>query len=127
MDPGRSRRASPAPQTTRPVDAPRQVFRSAREVITVDVIVRDKSGAVVRGGLTAADFEIREDGRPQPVLNFSFEEIRDKAPARMETADLLAGVQEKLQAQTRSAAPAAAATPAPAAPPLNSRPWPDGG
>ena len=110
---------APAPQTTRPVDAPRQVFRSAREVITVDVIVRDKSGAVVRG-LTAADFEIREDGRPQPVLNFSFEEIRDKAPARMETADLLAGVQEKLQAQTRSAAPAAAATPAPAAAPLNS-------
>ena len=64
------------------MDAPRQVFRSAREVITVDVIVRDKSGNVVRG-LSANDFEIREDGQPQQILNFSFEEIRDKAPARM--------------------------------------------
>ena len=37
-------------------------------------------GAVVRG-LTAADFEVREDGQPQEVLSFSFEEIKDKAPA----------------------------------------------
>jgi hypothetical protein len=79
---------------------PQPVFRSRREVITVDAIVRDKSGAIARG-LTAADFEIREDGRPQEVLNFSFEEIRDNAPAKIETADLLAGVEARLQEQTR--------------------------
>ena len=99
---------------SRPVQAPVGVFRSRREIVTVDAIVRDKSGAIVRG-LTADDFEIREDGRPQQVLNFSFEEIKDKAPATIETADLLAGVEAKLQEQTRSpssAAAAAAAAPA---------------
>ena len=97
-----------------PVQAPGGVFRSRREVITVDAIVRDKSGAIVRG-LTAEDFEIREDGRPQQVLNFSFEEIKDKAPARVETADLLAGVEAKLQEQTRSPSSVAAAQAAPPA------------
>jgi VWFA-related protein len=108
--------APPAGQSAQPAaQAPQPVFRSRREVITVDAIVRDKSGAVVRG-LTAADFEIREDGRPQEVLNFSFEEIRDKAPAKIETAELLAGVEAKLQEQTRSPSSAAAAPPAAAAP-----------
>ena len=78
--PPQGQAAQPNPQ------APQPVFRSRREVITVDAIVRDKSGAIARG-LTAADFDIREDGRPQEVLNFSFEEIRDNAPAKIETAD----------------------------------------
>ena len=56
------------------------MFRSRLNVISVDVIVRDKSGAVVRG-LTAADFEVREDGRPQEVASFSFEEITEKRSA----------------------------------------------
>jgi VWFA-related protein len=97
--------------------APQPVFRSRREVITVDAIVRDKSGAIVRG-LTAADFEIREDGRPQEVLNFSFEEIRDKAPAKIETAELLAGVEARLQEQPRT--PSSATSPASTAAPLTS-------
>lgn len=97
---------------------PAAVFRSSREVITVDAIVRDKSGAVVRG-LTADDFEIREDGQPQQILNFSFEEIREKAPNRIETAELLAGVDQKLQEQVRPTASAAPAA-APAAAPINS-------
>lgn len=111
--------APPQPQSAQPnPQAPQPVFRSRREVITVDAIVRDKGGAIARG-LTAADFEIREDGRPQEVLNFSFEEIRDNAPAKIETADLLAGVEARLQEQTRPAA-SAAAPPAPAAATLTS-------
>ena len=109
--------APPQGQTAQPnPQAPQPVFRSRREVITVDAIVRDKSGAIARG-LTAADFEIREDGRPQEVLNFSFEEIRDNAPAKIETADLLAGVEARLQEQTHSSA---SATAAPVAAPLTS-------
>ena len=111
--------APPQPRSAQPnPQAPQPVFRSRREVITVDAIVRDKSGAIARG-LTAADFEIREDGRPQEVLNFSFEEIRDNAPAKIETADLLAGVEARLQEQTRPSA-SAAAPPAPAAATLTS-------
>jgi VWFA-related protein len=110
--PAQGQTAQPNPQ------APQPVFRSRREVITVDAIVRDKSGAIARG-LTAADFEIREDGRPQEVLNFSFEEIRDNAPAKIETADLLAGVEARLQEQAHPSA-SAAASPAPAAATLTS-------
>jgi VWFA-related protein len=113
--------SSPAAQQPQPAQQqpPAAVFRSSREVITVDAIVRDKSGAVVRG-LTAADFEIREDGQPQQILNFSFEEIREKAPNRIETAELLAGVDEKLQEQVRPTASAQPAAAAPAAAPINS-------
>ena len=73
------------------------VFRSGRDVISVDVIVRDKSGAIVRG-LTAADFEVREDGRRQEIVSFSFEEITDKAAPVLQSAELLAGVEDKMAA-----------------------------
>ena len=85
--------------------APRAVFRSGRNIISVDVIVRDKSGAIVRG-LTAADFEIREDGRPQEVASFTFEEISQKAGPAVETAQLLAGVEAKMAEEARGTAPA---------------------
>jgi sulfur transfer protein SufE len=52
------------------------VFKTGRDAVSVDVIVRDRDGNIVRG-LTAADFEIREDGRPQDILSFSFEEIAE--------------------------------------------------
>jgi VWFA-related protein len=88
---------------------PPSVFRSRLNLISVDVIVRDKAGAVVRG-LTAADFEIREDGRPQDVSSFSFEEISQKPLAVLESADLLTGVEARLAEDSkRSVTPAAPA------------------
>jgi VWFA-related protein len=71
------------------------VFRSGRDVISVDVVVRDKSGTVVRG-LTASDFEVREDGRVQEVVSFSFEEITAKPVAAVASAGLLEGVEAKM-------------------------------
>src|SRR5512132_1579064 len=91
----------------------RQVFRSGLSLVSVDVIVRDKSGAVVRG-LTAADFEVREDGKPQDISSFTFEEVTSK-PAAVESADLLAGVEAKVKEDARRA-PAATAAAAPAKP-----------
>lgn len=44
-------------------------FRSSSSVIEVDVIVRDSAGRFV-SGLTADDFEVFEDGVPQPVQQF---------------------------------------------------------
>jgi VWFA-related protein len=51
-----------------------QVARSGAtidvSIVNVDVFVTDKAGNRVRG-LTAADFEIRENGKVQPVSNFT--------------------------------------------------------
>lgn len=44
-------------------------FGTSREVVRIDVVVVDGSGAPVRG-LTAADFEIVEKGRKVPITSF---------------------------------------------------------
>ena len=66
------------------------VFRAIREMVLVDVVVRDRSGQIVRG-LTAADFEVVEDGRPQQVSTFSFQEINRNATPIL-SRELLADV-----------------------------------
>ena len=96
---------APAPQAQQ-----RPVFRSIREVVSIDVIVRDRDGNIVRG-LTQADFEIREDGQPQELLNFTFQEVTDKAPINAAApTELLAGVEAKMAEPVRSATSAAEAT-----------------
>ena len=67
---------APAAQTPQ---QPATVFRSGTELVLVNVVVRDKNGAVVRG-LTRDDFSISEDDKPQTVTSFDFEEL-DKADA----------------------------------------------
>ena len=72
---------SPSAQQTR-----QPAFRSDVDLVVVDVVVRDRSGAIVRG-LTAADFEIREDDRPQQVTSFNVEEVAThRAAERAATA-----------------------------------------
>ena len=46
----------------------KQTFRSAVDVVTIQASVRDRRGHVVNG-LTARDFEIRDNGRLTPVLS----------------------------------------------------------
>ena len=90
------------------------VFRSGTALVSVDVVVRDDSGAVVRG-LTAADFTITEDGRPQQIQTFTFQEIAPVPPgASPPPPALLADLEERLLEEvqrTASASPAAASTP----------------
>jgi VWFA-related protein len=75
-------------------------------LVVVDVVVRDRTGAIVRG-LTANDFEVREDNRTQAVQSFDFEEVTTTAPTTPAPPPLLS-----------AAADAAAASPtAPAAAP----------
>lgn len=86
------------------------VFRAALSMVSVDVVVRDRDGNLVRG-LTQADFTITEDGRPQEVRTFIFQEISEKALAAT-SVELLKGVEEKvLETTARPAAAPAAPTP----------------
>ena len=82
-------------------------FRSAVNLVLVDVVVRDRSGAVVTG-LSGDDFELFEDGVRQPIVSFAFESIGRDAPA-IAGASALAGAGAG-GAQTPLAAPAAGAT-----------------
>lgn len=91
-------------------------FRANVVIVSVDVVVRDRQGNVVRG-LTGQDFEVREDGQPQVVRTFAFQEIRDDAAPPAARVNLLAGVEEKLAtgaaAPVRTAAASESAAPQP--------------
>lgn len=52
---------------------PAPTFRSNVNLVLVDVVVRDRRGSVV-SGLKADDFQLLEDGKPQQILTFAFEQ-----------------------------------------------------
>ena len=56
------------PQQAKPM------FRSGQNLILVDVTVKDKQGKPIEG-LTAADFEVLENGKTQEIDTFTFEKI----------------------------------------------------
>jgi VWFA-related protein len=91
---------------------PRPVFRSGASLVSVDVIVRDRDGGIVRG-LTAKDFTLFEDGKPQDIQTFSFEEIAavpaGGAAGAVRNAGLLEGVADRLDTEVQRA-PGTAAT-----------------
>ena len=67
-------------------DTPRS-FRTGVDLVVVDAIVRHANGEVVRG-LTAEDFEVFEDGQPQVIVSFDFEQVTAAAGA-LEVAPVL--------------------------------------
>jgi VWFA-related protein len=98
--------SSAAPRAQAP-QRPTPVFRSGTELVTVNVVVRDKSGAVVRN-LTQDDFIVSEDDKAQQITSFDFEEL-DHLEARVATTAEATIVLPK---------PAAAGTPAPTPAPV---------
>jgi VWFA-related protein len=48
------------------------------ELVQIDVIVTDQNKKIVRG-LTREDFELLDNGKPQPITNFVFEDSRATA------------------------------------------------
>ena len=61
-------------QSLSPASRAAPPFRSNVNLVLVDVVVRDKAGNIVRG-LAADDFQLVEDGRPQQIASFAFEQI----------------------------------------------------
>src|SRR5690349_13560453 len=47
------------------------------ELVQIDVIVTDKNKKIVRG-LTREDFELMDNGKPQPITHFVFEDTAAK-------------------------------------------------
>ena len=72
--------AAPSPRAQQ-----RSVFRSGTELVLVNVVVRDKSGAVVRN-LSRDDFTVTEDDKPQMITSFDFEELDAPSAERNATA-----------------------------------------
>jgi VWFA-related protein len=56
-------------------------FRSGVDVVRLDVSVLDQNRLPIRG-LTAADFTVLEDGRPQPIIAFDAVDLPDHWSAR---------------------------------------------
>jgi VWFA-related protein len=62
--------AAPAPDAQQPANS-QNVLRAQSRVVRVDVVVTDKKGNYVHD-LTAKDFHVFDNGREQPIVNFSF-------------------------------------------------------
>ena len=104
--------AGPAAQQQQPgQEPPRFEGATSITIVSVDVVVRDSQGNVVRG-LTAKDFQVSEDGRPQKIETFSFQEISTSAAPGALEVQLLEGLEDKVRAEAARAASATAATPA---------------
>lgn len=77
------------PAQTRPTPSAAQgatdeVVRITTNLVQVDAVVTDKDGKVVTD-LKAEDFELREEGRVQPITNFSFIPLEPAAAAAATT------------------------------------------
>jgi len=57
------------------------VFRGSADIVVADVQITTRSGDVI-GDLTAADFTLKVDGKPRPILNVVHERIDDARPAK---------------------------------------------
>jgi len=61
-------------------EPPRPTFRATTRLVEVSVVVRDRDGRPLQG-LTADDFKISEDGKPQKIELFTIQDDRVGAPA----------------------------------------------
>lgn len=71
--------AAVATGAVRQAPQPPPRFRTGVEVVELDVSAIDKDGRPVRG-LTAADFTVLEDGKPQLIVQFTAVDIPDPPP-----------------------------------------------
>ncbi len=98
---GQSRTAAQQQQEQGTKEQPFSLITNVN-IVSVDVVVRDSSGNIVRG-LKKEDFTVLEDGKPQKIENFSFQEIATDAPPANAESNVLAGLEDKLRAEVKRA------------------------
>lgn len=74
-------------QSPAPAAPQKPMFRSGANLILVDVSVRDKKGQPL-AGLTANDFEVLENGKPQEVVSFAYEKVAPAAATILTSSTL---------------------------------------
>lgn len=67
-----------------------QIFRGGIETVEVTVTVTDMTGRLI-GGLTAADFEVFEDGDRQPITYFTAERVPVSLGVLVDISDSMRG------------------------------------
>jgi VWFA-related protein len=80
------------------------VFKSTTNFVRLDVVVRDRSGAIVKG-LKTDDFLVSEDGKPQQVVTFDFEEIATQPMPSSTPATPVLGLEQLQNASNRTVPP----------------------
>ena len=83
----------PPPQTPKAPAAPRRSgfrFRVNTNLVLVNVVARDKQGNLIRG-MTKDDFQLLEDGKPQTIADFGFEDV-DAIALESQNAPTVSGV-----------------------------------
>jgi Ca-activated chloride channel homolog len=82
--------ATPQP-ARQSVDARAKPFRSASELVTTAVTVRDAEGRLVTS-LEQKDFIVEEDGVPQPITQFTKERVPVSLSLTLDISDSMRGV-----------------------------------
>lgn len=95
--------------TTQPSAQDDEVVKITTNLVQIDAIVTDKQGRVVTD-LQPSDFQVFENGHPQPITNFSFVETNSPNPSA-----------ERAKSVTAAAKPKAGGIPAPV-PPVRLKP-----
>src|SRR5580693_4096424 len=67
-------------QDQQPPDSTTVTFKVNSDLVLTNVVVRDKKTGEIVKGLTDKDFTITEDGKPQRIVSFDFENVDQAAP-----------------------------------------------
>src|ERR1700740_1529280 len=57
------------------------------DLVLTNIVVRDKKTGEVVTGLTAKDFSIQENGKPQEIISFDFENVDQATPLNEATVN----------------------------------------
>jgi len=93
---------APWPVLAQDQDTSGYQFKKNVEIVLVNVVVRDKQGNIIRG-LKKDDFTVLEDGKPQSLSSFDFEETDTQALPPLTSQPTIMGVLKNGPANTAPA------------------------